>query len=320
MSGFGFVGNWHANTGPYEGSNGTSLYMTCDDKVSGFYCDIGDDLERSECYHEQYDITTRETVSTPEGYVDGESMFPLYYFVKRATGLYRCIPEAWDSSYYIIIFGILAGLLLLAALYFYLKRRSHVETKIEKVKVKVKRNVVVPAPIEPVISIKMMDQIEPITEVYDFHEISPTKSEPTFQPTVQPTSISEFAANLRQQRLDALREIEESMKKMLTFKKNSASCSAGGIKICQEIAEILLHHPDLEIVVACHTKCPVGQCIDQCPLQQLSQERCEYVVNHFRQAGCKNILSAQGWGCKHPILGSTKQIRIYPKEPNTDNT
>jgi outer membrane protein OmpA-like peptidoglycan-associated protein len=118
-------------------------------------------------------------------------------------------------------------------------------------------------------------------------------------------------------------QVKEEIKRFLEareiqFVKNSPELDNTGKETCQEIANWFIDNPEMEINIESHTNCFTGKCDSECYLKNLSQERTESVKRYLLELGCKNIIFARGWGCKHPKYGSVRLVRIYPTDDVPD--
>ena len=93
-SGMGFVGDWHASTGPEVGAYGSNLYLIVADAfgavIVGFYCDLSNDtLVRIDCVNEFYDISTSNNNAgdCPYNYRLDDTLDDLYAFASVGSAL-----------------------------------------------------------------------------------------------------------------------------------------------------------------------------------------------------------------------------------------
>ena len=96
-SGFGYVGDWHAYTGPFQGNSGPNIYVsgqmdfTADgtqytNVMVGFYCNVDPNTyERNFCTHELYDVVDDVVNACPQGYTISSDLNPLYKFATEGT-------------------------------------------------------------------------------------------------------------------------------------------------------------------------------------------------------------------------------------------
>jgi outer membrane protein OmpA-like peptidoglycan-associated protein len=105
----------------------------------------------------------------------------------------------------------------------------------------------------------------------------------------------------------------------ITFEKNSPDLDDDGKAVCENIAGYFIGHPEMEINIESHTNCFKSKCQHQCTMVDLSQKRCDKVKAYFFELGCKNIIFAKGWGCKHPKYGRVRMVRIFPTDDVDDN-
>lgn len=120
-----------------------------------------------------------------------------------------------------------------------------------------------------------------------------------------------------QQRIDALKRIEDIMRHDVGFEKNSAILAADGIVTCLQIAKVLIEYPELVISIESHTSCDqseVFNCNDGCRMAELSQNRVDAIKNELEKTGCVNTLQCKGWGCEHPVVGSVSKVLVYPQD------
>ena len=96
-SGFGFVGDWNANTGPNAGTSGPNIYIIQDmdftadgttytNEMVGFYCNVDENNNRNFCTHEFYDVVANVDNACPQEYARTSLLNPLYTFAKDGTG------------------------------------------------------------------------------------------------------------------------------------------------------------------------------------------------------------------------------------------
>ena len=158
-------------------------------------------------------------------------------------------------------------------------------------------------------------------------EPSKTHSEPRASHKPAPAAVGDvedLAAKRRQQRLqriEAIDKIEKSMLHEIDFVQNGDSVKPENMQTIEEIAKILKDYPELMIHIESHTNCSQTEkfnCNNGCRMVELSQRRVDTVKDLFIQRGCKNILVPKGWGCKHPIIGRKKAVRIFPEDLEHD--
>lgn len=129
-SGIGFVGEWKANTGPFAGDHGTTLYIllgtTSKVVVVGFYCFI-ESLSRTQCEREYYEIVVDKQTkeyqnginSCPKFYRQDDSFQQLYDYVANGYQHNLQCNEKSSSVPWIIasIFIIFSVILIFTFLY-----------------------------------------------------------------------------------------------------------------------------------------------------------------------------------------------------------
>ena len=118
----------------------------------------------------------------------------------------------------------------------------------------------------------------------------------------------------RQDRIDALNLIEDTLREELDFTVNDSSITVNGYTVCRKVAKILMQYPELQIHIESHTSCKPGHCDPECKLQKLSQERVDSVRDALVQSGCANMFITKGWGCKHPKVGAERVVKIFPED------
>lgn len=119
-SGMGFVGSWHASTGPIEGDYGTNLYMVVADAstthIVGFYCSIdASTLERTDCFQEAYEVSSADANpdSCPYNYRLDGTLDPLYDFASTGSDESRHENRRRVPVALAIFFGVFSGVLLI---------------------------------------------------------------------------------------------------------------------------------------------------------------------------------------------------------------
>jgi hypothetical protein len=121
-SGMGFVGTFHASTGPGPGTVGPNIYMIVADSAKaywvGFYCNVDTDLVRTMCYTEYYEVTTvnYNANDCPRYYRLDGTLDPLYEFAAIGSS----DSDAENSQVavvFAIVFGCLSGVLALVIVY-----------------------------------------------------------------------------------------------------------------------------------------------------------------------------------------------------------
>ena len=102
-SGFGFIGDWNAMTGPFAGMSGPSVYILANmdfdagstsyrHVMFGYYCNTGADNIRTSCFPESYNIIPNTTIVTgiisnpcPNGFVNSGLLDPVFEFSYEGT-------------------------------------------------------------------------------------------------------------------------------------------------------------------------------------------------------------------------------------------
>lgn len=117
-SGMGFIGTWHALSGPYAGSTGSNIYMvttsTAGNKVLvGYYCSVNaTTLERLDCFNELYDAQEEDALGCPAAYKRDGTLTAL----RKFAGAESCDDDNAANGVAVglaIAFGVLSFVLLL---------------------------------------------------------------------------------------------------------------------------------------------------------------------------------------------------------------
>jgi len=126
--------------------------------------------------------------------------------------------------------------------------------------------------------------------------------------------VSEARTKAKQDRIDALNLIEDTMREEIDFVVNDSGITPEGRSVCSKVSNILLQYPELQIHVESHTSCKPGRCTKECRLMQLSQDRVDNVRDALIDCGCQNVFFTKGWGCKHPEVGAERVVKIFPED------
>lgn len=121
-SGMGFVGTWHASTGPFAGEFGNNIYMVVADTsktyIVGFFCEINaTSLVRKACSDELYEVgtTNANPENCPATYRFDHSLDPLYEFASIGSAESDTDDQSDPLPLPVtlaILFGCLSGVLL----------------------------------------------------------------------------------------------------------------------------------------------------------------------------------------------------------------
>ena len=93
--------------------------------------------------------------------------------------------------------------------------------------------------------------------------------------------------------------------------------AASSMETINAVAVELLDYPELMIHIESHTNCSQSDtfnCNRGCRMADLSQRRVDMVKSLFVERGCRNVFVTKGWGCKHPTIGRTRLVRIFPED------
>jgi outer membrane protein OmpA-like peptidoglycan-associated protein len=121
----------------------------------------------------------------------------------------------------------------------------------------------------------------------------------------------------RLQRIEAIDKIEKSMLHEIEFEQNQAVVTSSSMETINAVAAVLKDYPELMIHIESHTNCSQTEafnCNRSCRMADLSQRRVDLVRSLFEERGCRNVFVTKGWGCKHPKIGRTRLVRIFPED------
>lgn len=126
----------------------------------------------------------------------------------------------------------------------------------------------------------------------------------------QPVIAWEVVLSVDEEKAQVEEEIKALLQKSeITFDSNSASLKDQGKRVCVTVAEKLKQlPPGCTIKVSGHTDC--GCSVADCVNIQLATSRCDNIIAKLKSEGVSADFMPQGWGCKEPIIGRKRLVRI----------
>eukprot|EP00930_Biecheleria_cincta_P039889 TRINITY_DN27372_c0_g1_i2.p1 TRINITY_DN27372_c0_g1~~TRINITY_DN27372_c0_g1_i2.p1 ORF type:complete len:608 (-),score=66.79 TRINITY_DN27372_c0_g1_i2:126-1898(-) len=132
-------------------------------------------------------------------------------------------------------------------------------------------------------------------------------------------------AGLSETAWKAHKEIQIALKSDIGFEASSDELTSVGRRIVKKVASVLNRHSSLQVCIECHTGC---KCHDSdlktgplsparrkndggesgCKAMDLSQRRAKAVVDALKSAGCKNVFTSTGHGCRYRVGMAVKII------------
>jgi hypothetical protein len=122
-SGIGFIGNFHASTGPFAGAKGPNIYMVVGDSsktyLVGYFCNVDSSLARTNCFTEYYEVTmvNYNANDCPRYYRLDGTLDPLYEFAASGSADSDSETGMDVPTILAILFGCLSGVLILVVVY-----------------------------------------------------------------------------------------------------------------------------------------------------------------------------------------------------------
>lgn len=126
--------------------------------------------------------------------------------------------------------------------------------------------------------------------------------------------VTTGAAWAMAEKQQAQKQIDAILAKgQVDFVPFKATLTAKGKSTCHDVFRVLDEHPTMSMLVEGHTNCGTP-CAAECKNSKLAEDRCASVVEVLIMTGATNDFQTRAWGCKHPQIGCTAAVIIYPQE------